>query len=62
VTEWTALDRRMMLAALSLARGALGTTAPNPAVGCVIAQGDRIVGEGATQPGGRPHAEVPRPM
>jgi diaminohydroxyphosphoribosylaminopyrimidine deaminase/5-amino-6-(5-phosphoribosylamino)uracil reductase len=58
VTEWTALDRRMMLAALSLARGALGTTAPNPAVGCVIAQGDRIVGEGATQPGGRPHAEV----
>ncbi len=58
MTEWTSLDRRMMMAALSLARGALGTTAPNPAVGCVIAEGDRILGEGATQPGGRPHAEV----
>ncbi|MCB8879240.1 bifunctional diaminohydroxyphosphoribosylaminopyrimidine deaminase/5-amino-6-(5-phosphoribosylamino)uracil reductase RibD [Acidisoma cellulosilytica] len=58
MTEWTSLDRRMMMAALNLARGALGTTAPNPAVGCVIAQGDRVVGQGATQPGGRPHAEV----
>ena len=58
MTDWTALDRRMMMAALNLARGALGTTAPNPAVGCVIAQGERIVGQGATQPGGRPHAEV----
>ncbi|MCB8873770.1 bifunctional diaminohydroxyphosphoribosylaminopyrimidine deaminase/5-amino-6-(5-phosphoribosylamino)uracil reductase RibD [Acidisoma silvae] len=58
MTEWTSTDRRMMMAALNLARGALGTTAPNPAVGCVIAQGDRIVGQGATQPGGRPHAEV----
>ena len=58
MTDWTSLDRRMMMAALTLARGALGTTAPNPAVGCVIAQGERIVGQGATQPGGRPHAEV----
>lgn len=58
MSEWTTLDRRMMMAALTLARGALGATAPNPAVGCVIAQGERIVGQGATQPGGRPHAEV----
>jgi diaminohydroxyphosphoribosylaminopyrimidine deaminase/5-amino-6-(5-phosphoribosylamino)uracil reductase len=58
MSEWTTLDRRMMMAALTLARGALGTTAPNPAVGCVIAQGERIVGHGTTQPGGRPHAEV----
>lgn len=58
MSEWTTLDRRMMMAALTLARGALGTTAPNPAVGCVIAQGERLVGQGATQPGGRPHAEV----
>lgn len=58
MTTWTALDRRMMLAALAEARGALGTTAPNPAVGCVIAEGETIIGRGATQPGGRPHAEV----
>ncbi len=47
-----------MAAAMVLARAALGTTAPNPAVGCVIALGGRIIGRGATQPGGRPHAEV----
>ena len=52
------IDRLMMAEALALARAALGTTAPNPAVGCVIASGDRIIGRGATQPGGRPHAEV----
>jgi diaminohydroxyphosphoribosylaminopyrimidine deaminase/5-amino-6-(5-phosphoribosylamino)uracil reductase len=51
-------DRRLMAAAMVLARAALGTTAPNPAVGCVIALGGRIIGRGATQPGGRPHAEV----
>ncbi|WP_419760537.1 bifunctional diaminohydroxyphosphoribosylaminopyrimidine deaminase/5-amino-6-(5-phosphoribosylamino)uracil reductase RibD [Acidisoma sp.] len=51
-------DRLLMAEALALARAALGITAPNPAVGCVIASGDRIVGRGATQPGGRPHAEV----
>lgn len=55
---WSALDRRMMLAALAEARGALGTTAPNPAVGCIIADGETILGRGRTQPGGRPHAEV----
>jgi diaminohydroxyphosphoribosylaminopyrimidine deaminase / 5-amino-6-(5-phosphoribosylamino)uracil reductase len=51
-------DRLMMAEAIALARAALGTTAPNPAVGCVIVSGDRIIGRGATQPGGRPHAEV----
>lgn len=51
-------DRRLMAEAIALAREALGTTAPNPAVGCIIAAGDRIIGRGATQAGGRPHAEV----
>jgi diaminohydroxyphosphoribosylaminopyrimidine deaminase/5-amino-6-(5-phosphoribosylamino)uracil reductase len=51
-------DRLLMGEAIALARAALGTTAPNPAVGCVIAEGARIIGRGATQPGGRPHAEV----
>lgn len=44
--------------ALRLAERALGSTAPNPAVGCVIVKDRRIVGRGWTQPGGRPHAET----
>ena len=48
----------MMRAALALARRSLGRTWPNPAVGCVIAQGSEVVGRGRTQDGGRPHAEV----
>ncbi|MEL6450058.1 MAG: bifunctional diaminohydroxyphosphoribosylaminopyrimidine deaminase/5-amino-6-(5-phosphoribosylamino)uracil reductase RibD [Pseudomonadota bacterium] len=47
-----------MRLALSLGRRGQGNTAPNPAVGCVIVRGTRIVGRGWTQPGGRPHAEV----
>ena len=53
-----ASDSRYMALALSLGRRGQGNTAPNPAVGCVIVSGDRIVGRGWTQPGGRPHAEV----
>lgn len=48
----------MIARALALAERAWGTTAPNPAVGCVVAHGDEIVGEGATASGGRPHAEA----
>lgn len=47
-----------MAHALSLGQRGLGRTWPNPAVGCVIVNGSRIVGRGWTQPGGRPHAEV----
>ncbi|TBN49385.1 bifunctional diaminohydroxyphosphoribosylaminopyrimidine deaminase/5-amino-6-(5-phosphoribosylamino)uracil reductase RibD [Paracoccus sediminis] len=43
--------------ALRLAGRGLGNVWPNPAVGCVILNGGRIVGRGWTQPGGRPHAE-----
>jgi len=50
-------DFRFMDTALSLATAQLGRTAPNPAVGCVLADGDTIVGWGATADGGRPHAE-----
>lgn len=52
-----ASDLDYMARALELARAQLGRTAPNPAVGCVIVVDDRIVGEGATGSGGRPHAE-----
>ena len=43
--------------ALALGARGLGRTWPNPAVGCVIVRGGRIVGRGWTQSGGRPHAE-----
>jgi diaminohydroxyphosphoribosylaminopyrimidine deaminase/5-amino-6-(5-phosphoribosylamino)uracil reductase len=46
-----------MRAALVLARRGLGTTWPNPSVGCVIVHDGRVVGRGTTAPGGRPHAE-----
>ncbi|MEM6309855.1 MAG: bifunctional diaminohydroxyphosphoribosylaminopyrimidine deaminase/5-amino-6-(5-phosphoribosylamino)uracil reductase RibD [Pseudomonadota bacterium] len=51
-------DTRFMQTALALGRRGLGLTWPNPAVGCVLVKGGRIVGRGWTQPGGRPHAEV----
>ena len=51
-------DRRWMAHALSLGRRGQGRVWPNPAVGCVIVQGNRVVGRGWTQPGGRPHAET----
>ncbi len=54
----TGADARFMALALSLGRRGMGQCAPNPAVGCVIVQGRRIVGRGWTAPGGRPHAET----
>ena len=35
----------------------LGRTWPNPTVGCVLVKDGRVVGEGRTGDGGRPHAE-----
>lgn len=51
-------DRHWMLAALALARRNLGRTWPNPAVGCVFVRDGRLLANGWTQPGGRPHAEA----
>lgn len=51
-------DRRWMDHALRLGRRALGTTAENPPVGCVVVKAGRVLGVGWTQPGGRPHAET----
>lgn len=51
-------DWRFMGAALALASRGIGTTFPNPSVGCVIAKDGRVAGRGWTQPGGRPHAEA----
>lgn len=57
---FTPFDSAMMLIALRLARRGIGATAPNPAVGAVIADENsgKVVGRGWTQPGGRPHAET----
>jgi len=46
-----------MRRALELAQSILGTTSPNPVVGCVIVKNGAVIGEGATQPPGGPHAE-----
>jgi diaminohydroxyphosphoribosylaminopyrimidine deaminase/5-amino-6-(5-phosphoribosylamino)uracil reductase len=47
-----------MRAAAALARRGLGTTWPNPSVGCVLVREGRVVGRAFTAPGGRPHAET----
>ena len=52
------LDQHHMTAALALARRNLGSTWPNPSVGCIIARDGVVVGRGITAPGGRPHAEA----
>jgi diaminohydroxyphosphoribosylaminopyrimidine deaminase/5-amino-6-(5-phosphoribosylamino)uracil reductase len=43
---------------LSLAQQAVGRTAPNPMVGAVIVNQNRVVGEGFHPQAGAPHAEV----
>lgn len=54
----TALDRRHMARALELAERGLWTTDPNPRVGCVIADGERVIAEGWHERAGGPHAEA----
>jgi diaminohydroxyphosphoribosylaminopyrimidine deaminase / 5-amino-6-(5-phosphoribosylamino)uracil reductase len=51
-------DEDWMRAAIALGARSRGLTAPNPNVGCVIVRDGALVGEGWTQPGGRPHAEA----
>ncbi|MCH7606626.1 MAG: bifunctional diaminohydroxyphosphoribosylaminopyrimidine deaminase/5-amino-6-(5-phosphoribosylamino)uracil reductase RibD [Chloroflexi bacterium] len=47
-----------MQRAIQLARHALGTTTPNPAVGAVVVKDSVILGSGHTQPPGGHHAEI----
>ncbi|WP_456316879.1 bifunctional diaminohydroxyphosphoribosylaminopyrimidine deaminase/5-amino-6-(5-phosphoribosylamino)uracil reductase RibD [Teichococcus globiformis] len=54
----TSEDAAHMRAALALAARGLGSTWPNPSVGCVIVRDGQVVGRGWTAPGGRPHAET----
>ena len=50
-------DETWMRRAIGLARKNVGLTADNPSVGCVIVRDGEVLGEAATAPGGRPHAE-----
>lgn len=52
------LDRQHMQRALELAARGEGFVEPNPMVGCVIAHGAEVVGEGWHARFGGPHAEV----
>lgn len=57
-----AIDQRLMQLAIALGARNLGLTWPNPSVGAVLVDESgpvpRILAQGATQPGGRPHAET----
>jgi diaminohydroxyphosphoribosylaminopyrimidine deaminase/5-amino-6-(5-phosphoribosylamino)uracil reductase len=58
MSEFSSADHAHMARALRLAERGAWTTKPNPLVGCVIAHGDEVVGEGFHQYAGQPHAEV----
>ena len=58
MSTFGAFDHAMMRRALSLAENGLYTTTPNPRVGCVVTEGEQIVGEGWHEKTGGPHAEV----
>jgi diaminohydroxyphosphoribosylaminopyrimidine deaminase/5-amino-6-(5-phosphoribosylamino)uracil reductase len=51
-------DRAHLSRALMLAARGLYTTDPNPRVGCVVARGDSVLGEGWHVRAGEAHAEV----
>ncbi|HIJ94893.1 MAG TPA: bifunctional diaminohydroxyphosphoribosylaminopyrimidine deaminase/5-amino-6-(5-phosphoribosylamino)uracil reductase RibD [Desulfuromonadales bacterium] len=51
-------DTKYMKRALTLAKKGLGTTSPNPVVGCVIVKDGAIIGEGWHKRAGGHHAEV----
>ncbi len=56
--SWSVADQEYMARAIRLARNGLYTTQPNPRVGCVLVNGDEIVGEGFHFRAGEGHAEV----
>ncbi|QBA64381.1 bifunctional diaminohydroxyphosphoribosylaminopyrimidine deaminase/5-amino-6-(5-phosphoribosylamino)uracil reductase RibD [Muriicola soli] len=52
------IHEKYILRCIELGKNGLGTTAPNPMVGCVILCDNTIIGEGFTSPFGGHHAEV----
>jgi len=55
--SFTEQEQNWMWRALQLAQKGRYTTAPNPAVGCVLVKEGKVVGEGWHQKAGEPHAE-----
>ena len=55
---FTADDHAFMARAIELTERGRDTATPNPSVGCVIAKGGKIIGEGWHERAGEPHAEV----
>lgn len=51
-------DQYYMDIALGLAAAQKNRTGDNPAVGCLLVRAGKIIGQGATADGGRPHAEI----
>ncbi len=58
MTAFSAFDHAMMRRALALAERGLYTATPNPRVGCVLTQGETVIGEGWHEKAGGPHAEA----
>jgi diaminohydroxyphosphoribosylaminopyrimidine deaminase/5-amino-6-(5-phosphoribosylamino)uracil reductase len=58
VSTFSEFDRAMMRRALELAERGMFTTTPNPRVGCVIVNGERVVAEAWHARAGEPHAEA----
>ena len=58
MSQFSTTDHAHMALAMELAERGLFTTRPNPRVGCVLAQGEQVVGTGWHQKAGAPHAEV----
>ena len=57
-SSFSITDHTMMARALRLAERGAFTTKPNPLVGCVIARGEEVLGEGYHERAGEPHAET----
>jgi len=58
VQEFSPEDYQYMARAIELAKKGHYTTSPNPRVGCVLVNNNRVIGEGYHQKAGEGHAEV----
>jgi diaminohydroxyphosphoribosylaminopyrimidine deaminase/5-amino-6-(5-phosphoribosylamino)uracil reductase len=56
--NFSAEDHAFMARAIALTERGRDTATPNPSVGCVIAKGGRLIGEGWHARAGEPHAEA----